>query len=109
VFNKVILFGRLSEPPDLYNARSGMAICRLKIETRTRVPWREEEHREWTVVKLFGAQAEGARFWKTGDLVNVEGHLHTARWDRSSPERTTEIVGHSARRVSLDGAEESAA
>ena len=107
MFNKVILFGTLSEPPDVYRSRSNLPACRLRVETRVRVPWQSREHREWTTVRVFGAQAERARRLKEGDRVSVEGMLWTNRAPTGGDRRSaTEVVADSVQRLDAAGSSE---
>jgi len=104
MFNKVILFGALSEPPDVYRSRSNLPACRLRVETRVRVPWQNREHREWTTVRVFGAQAERARRLKEGDRVSVEGTLYTSRAPSGGERRAvTEVIADSVQRLDTAG------
>jgi len=104
MFNKVILFGRLADEPDLYRGRGDMPVCRLRVETETPIPWRERPHREWTTVKVFGALADKVRGWKEGDLVSIEGYLHTTRWSaRGESRQATEVVARDLHRIELAG------
>lgn len=110
MFNKVILFGRLSEAPDFYTGRNNLAACRLRVETRTAIPWRSRQHREWTTVRVFGAQAERVRFLKKGALVTVEGALCTRPVGPGGDRSVTEILGTEVRALEgADGAAEEAA
>jgi len=100
MFNKVILFGRLSEPPEPYRKRNNLPACRLRVETRVSVPWQRREHREWTTVRVFGAQAERARRLKEGDRVSVEGMLWTNRAPSTGDRRAlTEVIADDIRRL----------
>jgi single-strand DNA-binding protein len=102
--NKVIVLGNLGRNPEARYTANGDCICQLNIATSEK--WTDKasgekrEATEWHRVVLYRKLGEtAAQFLKKGELVYIEGHLHTRKWtDKDGNDRyTTEIIGDQMR------------
>ena len=95
--NKVILVGHLGGDPEGRFTPGGTAVTTFSIatnESRRNSDGNWEDHTEWHRCVLFGKQAEtAAEYVKKGQMVYVEGRLHTREWEDKNQikRRTTEI------------------
>ena len=95
--NKVILVGHLGGDPEGRSTPGGTAVTTFSIatnESRRNSDGNWEDHTEWHRCVLFGKQAEtAAEYVKKGQMVYVEGRLHTREWEDKNQikRRTTEI------------------
>ena len=95
--NKVILIGNLGQDPESRFTPQGTAVANLSIATNE--AWKDQsgelqERTEWHRVVMYGRMAETAtEFMKKGQMVYVEGRLHTREWEDQNQmkRRTTEI------------------
>ena len=95
--NKVILIGNLGQDPESRFTPQGTAVANLSIATNE--AWKDQngelqERTEWHRVVMYGRMAETANeFMKKGQMVYVEGRLHTREWEDQNQikRRTTEI------------------
>ena len=95
--NKVILIGNLGQDPESRFTPQGTAVANLSIATNE--AWKDQngelqERTEWHRVVMYGRMAETANeFMKKGQMVYVEGRLHTRDWEDQNQikRRTTEI------------------
>ena len=95
--NKVILIGNLGQNPESRFTPQGTAVANLSIATNE--AWKDQngelqERTEWHRVVMYGRMAETANeFMKKGQMVYVEGRLHTREWEDQNQikRRTTEI------------------
>jgi len=97
--NKVIVLGNLGRNPEARYTSTGDCICTLSLATSDK--WTDKasgerrEATEWHRVVLYRKLGEtAAQFLRKGELVYIEGHLHTRKWtDKDGNDRyTTEIV-----------------
>ena len=98
--NRVCLFGRLGNDPELRITQGGTALLKLRMATSERVKKGNEwvEETEWHSVTMWGKRAEGlAKHLTKGSKVLVEGRLHTSEYtDRDNNKRySTEVVASS--------------
>ena len=95
--NKVILVGHLGGDPEGRFTPGGTAVTTFSIatnESRKNSDGNWEDHTEWHRCVLFGRSAETAtQYLKKGQMVYVEGRLHTREWEDKNQikRRTTEI------------------
>ena len=95
--NKVILIGNLGQDPEARFTPQGTAVCNLSIATNE--SWKDQngemqDRTEWHRVVMYGRMAETAtEYMKKGQMVYVEGRLHTREWEDQNQikRRTTEI------------------
>ena len=95
--NKVILIGHLGQDPEVSYTPKGTAVANLGIATNE--SWKDQsgelqERTEWHRVNMYGRMAETAKeFMKKGQMVYVEGRLHTREWEDQNQikRKTTEI------------------
>jgi single-strand DNA-binding protein len=97
--NKVIVLGNLGRDPETRYTANGDCICHISIATSEKrvdkLSGEKKEFTEWHRVVLYKKLGEIATLYlKKGELVYVEGRLHTRKWtDRDGNDRyTTEIV-----------------
>ena len=97
--NKVHLIGNLGSDPELRTAST--PVCRFRLATgekRRDKSGNVVEHTEWHTIVAFGSTAQNcARFLRKGRQADVEGRIHTRKYqDPEGKERTlTEIVAAS--------------
>ena len=95
--NKVILIGNLGQDPDGRFTPQGTAVTNLSVATNE--SWKDQngdvqDRTEWHRVVMYGRMAETAsEYMKKGQMVYVEGRLHTREWEDQNQikRRTTEI------------------
>ena len=95
--NKVILIGNLGQDPEARFTPQGTAVTNLSVATNE--AWKDQggelqERTEWHRIVLYGRMAETAsEYMKKGQMVYVEGRLHTREWEDQNQvkRRTTEI------------------
>jgi single-strand DNA-binding protein len=95
--NKVILIGNLGQDPEARFTPQGTAVTNLSVATNE--SWKDQsgelqERTEWHKVVMYGRMAETAsEYMKKGQMVYVEGRLHTREWEDQNQikRRTTEI------------------
>ena len=95
--NKVILIGNLGQDPEARFTPQGTAVTNLSVATNE--SWKDQsgelqERTEWHKIVLYGRMAETAsEYMKKGQMVYVEGRLHTREWEDQNQvkRRTTEI------------------
>ena len=95
--NKVILIGNLGQDPEARFTPQGTAVTNLSIATNE--SWKDQsgeiqDRTEWHRVVVYGRMAETAtEYMKKGQMVYVEGRLHTREWEDQNQikRKTTEI------------------
>ena len=95
--NKVILIGNLGQDPEARFTPQGTAVCNLSVATNE--SWKDQsgemqDRTEWHRVVMYWRMAETAtEYMKKGQMVYVEGRLHTREWEDQNQikRRTTEI------------------
>ena len=95
--NKVILIGNLGQDPEARFTPKGTAVTNLSVATNE--SWKDQsgelqERTEWHKIVMYGRMAETAsEYMKKGQMVYVEGRLHTREWEDQNQikRRTTEI------------------
>tara|TARA_Y100001958_G_scaffold148547_1_gene130327 strand:- start:78 stop:503 length:426 start_codon:yes stop_codon:yes gene_type:complete len=95
--NKVILIGNLGQNPEARFTPQGTAVTNLSIATNE--SWKDQsgemqDRTEWHRVVMYGRMAETAtEYMKKGQMVYVEGRLHTREWEDQNQikRKTTEI------------------
>ena len=95
--NKVILIGNLGQDPEARFTPQGTAVTNLSIATNE--SWKDQsgemqDRTEWHRVVMYGRMAEtAAEYMKKGQMVYVEGRLHTREWEDQNQikRKTTEI------------------
>ncbi|MBR6470533.1 MAG: single-stranded DNA-binding protein [Victivallales bacterium] len=83
-FNKVMLLGRVSIPPQLKSSTGGTTICTFSIAINRRYRASDGSYREtadFLELSVFGKTADHcASYLKKGSAVFVEGHLKQESW-----------------------------
>ena len=95
--NKVIIVGNLGQDPEARFTPQGTAVTNLSVATNE--SWKNQsgelqDRTEWHRVVMYGRMAETAtEYMKKGQMVYVEGRLHTREWEDQNQikRKTTEI------------------
>ena len=95
--NKVILIGNLGQDPEARFTPQGTAVVNLSVATNE--SWKDQngemqDRTEWHRIVMYGRMAETAsEYMKKGQMVYVEGRLHTREWEDQNQikRKTTEI------------------
>lgn len=95
--NKVILIGNLGQDPEARFTPQGTAVANLSVATNE--SWKDQsgemqDRTEWHRIVMYGRMAETAsEYMKKGQMVYVEGRLHTREWEDQNQikRKTTEI------------------
>ena len=95
--NKVTLIGRLGQDPEIRFTGDGAAVASFSVATNE--SWKDQsgeiqDRTEWHRVVMYGRMAETAtEYMKKGQMVYVEGRLHTREWEDQNQikRKTTEI------------------
>ena len=93
--NKVILIGNLGQDPEARFTPQGTAVTNLSIATNE--SWKDQsgemqDRTEWHRVVMYGRMAETAtEYMKKGQMVYVEGRLHTREWEDQNQIKRTKI------------------
>ena len=95
--NKVILIGNLGQDPEARFTPQGTAVANLSVATTE--SWKDQsgemqDRTEWHRIVMYGRMAETAsEYMKKGQMVYVEGRLHTREWEDQNQikRKTTEI------------------
>ena len=95
--NKVILIENIGQDPEARFTPQGTAVTNLSIATNE--SWKDQsgemqDRTEWHRVVMYGRMAETAtEYMKKGQMVYVEGRLHTREWEDQNQikRKTTEI------------------
>lgn len=106
--NKVFLYGRLGQDPELRHTQSGNAVCNLSVATSK--SWvdksgQKQSATEWHRVVVWGKTGDNcAKYLAKGREVIVEGELQTRSWDDNGTKKyATEIVASSVQFVGGSG------
>lgn len=96
--NKVFIYGRLGQDPDLKALPGGTQVSTFSVATNRFYKDKEgakQEQTDWHNVVVFGRQAELAhQYLKKGDTALVEGRIQTRSWEGNDGQKRyrTEIV-----------------
>lgn len=100
--NKVILVGRVGQPPELRYTSGGTAVVELSVATNRWDSSKKKETADWHRVKCWGQQAERAAETLTkGAQVLVEGSLIYRKWTPEGQRKPVTIAEIDARSVQL--------
>ena len=92
--SKVVLAGRLVSDPDVRHAASGTVWSMFSFAVNHRYKTKNGEFRGDTAfvrAKAFNGEAEGLEGLKKGQLIIVEGHFLTEKWEKNG-ENHTQLV-----------------
>jgi single-strand DNA-binding protein len=98
MINRVIIAGRLTRDPEVFEGASGVKVSNLRLVTNEYRKGEDGQRREdaqFHSVVAFGRLGEiCAEYLRKGRLVYIEGKLRTREWDgRDGIKRyTTEII-----------------
>lgn len=95
--NKVILLGRVGNPPELKQTQNGGMLTTLSLATNS--VWmdkqgQKQEDVQWHNLVVWGKQAENvAKYVNKGDQLYVEGQLKTDEYEKDGIKRwATKII-----------------
>ena len=96
--NKVFLIGHLGSAPEARYTKAGRPVASFSVATNEF--WKQQngdsiEHTEWHSIVVWDKLAEFAQqYLYKGQLVSVEGRIHTRNWENKEGEKgkTTEII-----------------
>lgn len=97
--NKVVLFGRIGQKPELKKTKNDNSVTMLSVATNSRVKkgdlW--EDKTDWHRVVVWGRRAEViCDLLGKGSQVLVEGKLETREWEKDGERRySTEVIASS--------------
>lgn len=82
--NLVILTGRLGKDPELKFTRQGTPVANFSMATSSK--WQKggepKEQTEWHLIEAWDKKGETmAKYLTKGDMVYIEGNLHTSQWE----------------------------
>ena len=88
-FKRITVVGNLGKDPDLKETINGVKVCTFSLATTEKT--REGERTTWFRITLWREKAElASKFLKKGNVVYVEGKLHTREYaDTEGIPRTT--------------------
>lgn len=105
--NKVMLIGRLGQDPEMRYTPSGRPLTKFQLAANRSWTTSEGEKKtetEWFTVVAWGKLAEICnQYLNKGQLVYVEGRLHTRRWqdDEGGNHSAVEVITQEM--IMLDG------
>ena len=87
MLNKTILIGRLGKDPETRHSAKGLAITSFPIATtlawKDKTSGEKKELTEWHRIVAFDKLAEFCgQYLSKGQLVYIEGRLHTRSWEQ---------------------------
>ena len=97
-YNKLIIVGHLGSDPEGRYTKGGVSTSSFSVATNE--SWKQPggapvEHTEWHSAVAWDKLAEFAQqYLYKGQLVSVEGRIHTRKWKTKEglPAKTTEIL-----------------
>ena len=92
--SEVVLKGRLVWDPDIRRASSGTVWSTFSMAVNHRYKTKNSEFREDTAFvrcKTFNGEAQGLEGLKKGNMIIVEGHFLTEKWEKDG-ENHTQLV-----------------
>ena len=93
--NNVVLIGRLTKDPEMYQSKDGKPIAKLNIANE--VGYGENKKTNYIPVTVFGKQAEFCeKYVGKGRLVSIEGEISTGSYTKQDGTKvyTTEVLAH---------------
>ena len=99
--NKVIILGRLGQPPELKYFPDGEPYCNFSMATSKKWKGKDDqsqEKTEWHRIVVYGKMAEVCKqYLSKGNQVYVEGEIRTRRWkDKNGDNKSmVEIISNS--------------
>jgi single-strand DNA-binding protein len=92
MLNKTMLIGRLGRDPEIRHSKAGLAITSFPIATtlawKDKTSGEKKELTEWHRIVAFDKLAEiCSQYLSKGQLVYIEGRLHTRSWEQDGVTR----------------------
>jgi single-strand DNA-binding protein len=105
--NKVLLIGRLGQDPEMRYTPSGRPLTKFQLAANrswTTADGEKKTETEWFNIVAWGKLAEICnQYLKKGQLVYIEGRLHTRQWkdDQGANHSSVEVITQEM--IMLDG------
>jgi single-strand DNA-binding protein len=96
--NKVLLIGRLGQDPEMRYTPSGRPLTKFQLAANrswTTADGEKKSETEWFNIVAWGKLAEICnQYLKKGQLVYIEGRLHTRQWkdDQGANHSSVEVI-----------------
>jgi single-strand DNA-binding protein len=96
--NKVLLIGRLGQDPEMRYTPSGRPLTKFQLAANrswTTADGEKKTETEWFNIVAWGKLAEICnQYLKKGQLVYIEGRLHTRQWqdDQGANHSSVEVI-----------------
>lgn len=92
MINRAELLGRLTHEPELHHTPQGTAVCRLRLATNRFVGGAERTDYH-DIVAWAKLAEQAAKALTTGEVIYVEGRLHTDSWEKDGhKQQRTRVV-----------------
>ena len=105
--NKVMLIGRLGQDPEMRYTPTGRPLTKFQIAANrswTTADGEKKKETEWFNIVAWGKLAEICnQYLKKGQLVYVEGRLHSRRWQDEHGENQSSMEIITQEMIMLDG------
>lgn len=105
--NKVMLIGRLGQDPEMRYTPSGRPLTKFQLAANRSWTTSEGEKKtetEWFTIVAWGKLAEICnQYLNKGQLVYVEGRLHTRRWQDDDGANHSAVEVITQEMIMLDG------
>ena len=105
--NKVMLIGRLGQDPEMRYTPSGRPLTKFQIAANrswTTADGEKKNETEWFNIVAWGKLAEICnQYLNKGQLVYVEGRLHTRRWQDEKGANHSSVEVITQEMIMLDG------
>lgn len=94
--NKVELLGRLGGDPEIKTLNSGTIVANFNLATwenrkkRDSDEW--EQITEWHEIQLWGDSAKKCEKYSKGDVVLIDGKIHTQTWEKDGQNHSKKII-----------------
>jgi single-strand DNA-binding protein len=105
--NKVLLIGRLGQDPEMRYTPSGRPLTKFQVAANrswTTADGEKKTETEWFTIVAWGKLAEICnQYLNKGQLVYVEGRLHTRRWQDDDGANHSSVEVITQEMIMLDG------
>jgi len=105
--NKVMLIGRLGQDPEMRYTPSGRPLTKFQLAANrswTTADGEKKTETEWFNIVAWGKLAEICnQYLNKGQLIYVEGRLHTRRWQDDNGTNHSSIEVITQEMIMLDG------
>lgn len=106
MYAKTIIIGRVGSDPETKQISGDKTMTRVNVAADHNYKKDNEwvTDTEWYRVTFFGWAAPSVAEWKKGDVVFIEGRMHTRSWEDKDGNKkySTELLPTKQRRVSAN-------